>query len=152
MKKKYTLVAAVLILMILLLSLDGILKFTVDYQWFKSLGYLSVYFTKILAIIKFMIPMFILCFVVIGLYYRSLKKSYLKEINRVELDPITKKRESKIFILVNIICHHSPYETSKLSCNCCFCNIIFLAIFQNHLIIAPSQTLICPVCIIDYLR
>lgn len=103
MKKKYTLVAAVLILMILLLSLDGILKFIVDYQWFKSLGYLSVYFTKMLAIIKFMIPMFILCFVVIGLYYKSLKKSYLKEINNVELDPIIKKRESKIFILANIL-------------------------------------------------
>ena len=103
MKKKYTLMAAVILLMILLLSLDGILNFIVDYQWFKSLGYLSVYFTKMLAIIKFMIPMFIICFIVIGLYYRSLKKSYLKEINKVELDSDTKKRESKIFILTNTL-------------------------------------------------
>lgn len=103
MKKKYTLVAAVLLLMILLLSLDGILNFVVDYQWFNSLGYLSVYFTKMLAIIKFMIPMFILCFAVIGIYYRSLKKSYLKEINKAELNSTTKKRESKIFILVNVL-------------------------------------------------
>lgn len=103
MKKKYTIAVALLVLIILLLSLDGILNFVVNYQWFNSLGYLKVYFTKMLAMIKFIIPMFILCFVVIGLYYRTLKKNYLKGINESEINPVIKKREPKIFLLANIL-------------------------------------------------
>lgn len=102
MKKKHTLTAIILILLVIFLSLDKILNFVVNYQWFNSLGYVTVYFTKIVSILKFMIPMFIICFLAIYLYYKSIRKSYLNQVN-LDVDGKIKGKENKIFIIVNLI-------------------------------------------------
>lgn len=70
MKKKlvYIFAAIVIILAVVVMSSN----FIIDYQWFKELGYTSVYFTKILSILKLFIPIFLIVFLIIYLYSRSL--------------------------------------------------------------------------------
>ena len=63
--------------MLILLILVSSINILVDYQWFKELGYLSIYFKRVVATLKLMIPVFIITFSAITLYYISLKNLVL---------------------------------------------------------------------------
>ncbi len=75
----------------------------VDYQWFKELGYLSIYFTKVLAIAKLMIPTFLVTFLAIILYYKSLKPNIKKLRREIEVDKLKEKRNFRILIIVDLL-------------------------------------------------
>ncbi|MGK0469082.1 MAG: uncharacterized membrane protein (UPF0182 family), partial [Clostridium sp.] len=45
-KKKFVLYSVLIILFICLFSLGSIVQFVINIEWFKEVGYLSVYFTK----------------------------------------------------------------------------------------------------------
>lgn len=94
-------IAAILLAVIFLVA--GSSNILIDIKWFDNLGYTDVYFKKFYTVIGLMVPMFIVLFIVIWAYYRSIKKSigrlkFIREVN-VSKD----KLEKKIFIFSNIL-------------------------------------------------
>lgn len=98
MKKKFGCSTLILILFLIFMFLGTIVNFIVNIEWFSEVKYLSVYFTKIVAIIKLMIPIFLTVFIVIWIYYLSLKKS----IQKSNLITVSSK-SNKVFAVINAI-------------------------------------------------
>ena len=76
-KRKFGLATLVIIIIVAIAFLNSIVNFIVNIKWFKEVGYLSVYFTKLLAILKLMVPIFILVYLGIWIYYKSLREILL---------------------------------------------------------------------------
>jgi uncharacterized membrane protein (UPF0182 family) len=70
----------------------------VNIQWFREVGYLTVYFTKLIAILKLMVPIFVVCFIVVHFYLRSLTKSLISQ-----LEAKKKKYIKVVSILGNLM-------------------------------------------------
>ena len=102
MKKNMVLTTSIVFLLIIIVSLGKIVGFTVNVKWFQEVGYLPIYFTKIVAVLKLMVPIFLVSFISIWIYYRSLRKSILRFKKAVEVNLNSKKYENKIFIIANI--------------------------------------------------
>ena len=102
MKKKATSVIIVTLIVVIVLMFSGI-NIIIDYQWFNELGYLSVYFTKLLSILKLMIPIFLVIFLAITIYYRSLMPNIVKLKKIVEIDRNKEKKKFKKFLFINFI-------------------------------------------------
>ncbi|MCJ7687781.1 MAG: UPF0182 family protein [Clostridiaceae bacterium] len=103
MKKKFVIYSIIMFLILCLFSLGSIVQFVINIQWFKEVGYLSVYFTKILTMLKLMVPVFILTYLGIWLYYRSIKKSILHLKKVVEVNSMKESTQKKIFIACNLL-------------------------------------------------
>ncbi|MGH4121515.1 MAG: UPF0182 family protein [Clostridium sp.] len=103
MKKKITIAIIIGILIIIIAFLGNIVSLAINMQWFKEVGYLSVYFTKLTWILKIMAPVFIVCYIAIWTYYKSFKNSILRFKKVVEVNKNKEKLEHKISILINII-------------------------------------------------
>ncbi|MGL5244292.1 MAG: UPF0182 family protein [Sarcina sp.] len=73
--KKLQIALLVLITIVILLFLSA--GIFIDVQWFKEVGYLDVFFTKIIAVSKLLIPIFIIYFITLWLYLKSFKKSII---------------------------------------------------------------------------
>lgn len=102
MKKKATSVIIATLIVVIVLMFSGI-NIIIDYQWFNELGYLSVYFTKLLSILKLMIPIFLVIFLAITIYYRSLMPNIVKLKKIVEIDRNKEKKKFKKFLFINFI-------------------------------------------------
>ncbi|HAK42133.1 MAG TPA: hypothetical protein DCM59_04715 [Clostridium sp.] len=102
MKKKAIGIIVTAIIVILFLAVAGI-NIIVDYQWFSEVGYLSIYFTKLLSILKITIPTFLVIFIGITLYYKSLIPNIRKIKKIVEIDKIKEKKRFKIFLVINFV-------------------------------------------------
>lgn len=103
MKKRISVVLLIIILIMIVLFIGNIANFTINVEWFKEVGYLSVFFTKILAVLKLMLPIFAVCFFAIYIYYKSIRKSIIKYKQTSEIDYSKKKIESTVFIILDII-------------------------------------------------
>lgn len=103
MKKKKILTSLILGLLVIIALLSSSINIIVDYQWFKELGYLSVYFTKILAVLKLTVPVFLVAFLGITLYYKSLIPNIRKLGKVVEIDKVKEKKHFKIFLFINFV-------------------------------------------------
>lgn len=103
MKKQVGLATLVLSVLLIIIFLDKIADFIVNVQWFSEVGYLKIYFTKLIATLKLMIPIFIIFYFGIWLYYRSLRKNILKMRKVIEVDTTGKKLEKKIFLWANFL-------------------------------------------------
>lgn len=60
------------IIILFIAFFNKIINFIINIKWFKEVNYLAVYFTKMRAIIILMIPIFIIFFISIWMYYKSL--------------------------------------------------------------------------------
>ncbi|SHE75093.1 UPF0182 family protein [Clostridium fallax] len=96
MKKNIAIIIAILVSLIGLFFLSS--NVIINIQWFKEIGYLNVYFTKIIAILKLMIPIFLICFLIIYFYGKSIVKKVLGVIGDEK-----KKQIYKINIIVSLI-------------------------------------------------
>lgn len=101
MKKAIAIIIVLIVL--IMLFLGNIVNLAINIQWFKEVGYLSVYFTKITAILKLMIPVFIVCYLAIWTYYKTFKSSILRREKVVEANKNKEKIERRISILINVI-------------------------------------------------
>lgn len=101
MKKKATLITAIIAVVFIVLFFDSIVSFVINIQWFKDIGYLPAYFTKLKAMLKLMIPTFLVTYIAIWLYYRSIKKCISKW-NNVEQQG-RKNIERKLFRVINAV-------------------------------------------------
>lgn len=103
MKKKVVIYSIITILILSLLFLGGAVEFIINIQWFKEVGYLSVYLTKIFTVLKLMIPVFILSYLGIWLYYKSIRKSIIRLKRVVEVNTKHEAIQNKIFISCNLV-------------------------------------------------
>ncbi|MGH4117199.1 UPF0182 family protein [Clostridium sp.] len=77
--KKSKIIAIIIVIVIIIIALLGsIVNLAINIQWFKEVGYLSVYFTKLTSILKLMVPVFIVSYIGIWTYYRTLKSSIVR--------------------------------------------------------------------------
>lgn len=102
-KKNKTIALISGIIVIIIAFLGNIVNILINIQWFQELGYISVYLTKLSAILKLMVPLFIVSYVAIWTYYKTLKSSILRWKKVVEVNKKNEKLEHRISILVNII-------------------------------------------------
>ncbi len=103
MKKNKTIVFIIGLIVILIAFLGNIVNLAINIQWFKEVGYLSVYFTRLTATLKLMVPVFIVSYIAIWTYYKTLKSSIVRWKKVVEVNKNREKLEHKISILINII-------------------------------------------------
>lgn len=103
LKKGIVLTIAGISVLLAIIFLDVILNFIVNVQWFREVNYLSVYFTKLIAVIKLMLPIFIIFYLGFWLYYRSIRKSMLRIRKVIEVDTRRRKIERVIFTVANLI-------------------------------------------------
>ncbi|MBU3177910.1 UPF0182 family protein [Clostridium estertheticum] len=101
-KKKFILSSIIIIILVCLFSIGNIAQIIINIEWFNTMGYLSVYFTKILTVLKLMVPVFILSYVGILLYYKGIKKSIAHMKKVVEVNTKKDVIENKIFIASNL--------------------------------------------------
>lgn len=100
-KRKFGLSLLLAAIILAVLFFDRIINFIINIMWFKETGYIKVYFTRLLAIGKLMLPIFIILYAAIYFYYRTLKSS-IANMSEV-IDAIKNPLEKKIFTAVNIV-------------------------------------------------
>ncbi len=111
MKKKVTstekkagafqyIIALVILIVVGLFALVGVIT---DFLWFKELGYVSVFFTKIIAILKIGIPAFFVVLILSFLYLKVLKKNYYKKFEAKYQVEGSEKTLGKITALISVI-------------------------------------------------
>jgi uncharacterized membrane protein (UPF0182 family) len=103
LKKQIIVVTTVFLIILVLLFSDRIVNFIINIEWYREVGYLSIYFTKLLAILKLMIPIFIICYFIIYLYYKGIRKSFIIYKKVQEVNAKRSKIEKIIFIIINFI-------------------------------------------------
>lgn len=103
MKKRITLISVIIALVFILLFLDKIVSFVINIQWFNEVNYLSTYFTKLMAVAKLMIPLFLITFVVIWIYYRSIKNSIVKFKQKDSASGNKSKLGRKLFFTIDAV-------------------------------------------------
>jgi uncharacterized membrane protein (UPF0182 family) len=103
LKKGISIAIGILSLIFVVVFLDGIVNFIINIQWFYEVKYISVYFTKVTATIKLMIPIFVVFFIAICLYYISLKRSIIRYRKVSDVNLKNKKKERVIFSVINFI-------------------------------------------------
>lgn len=103
MRKKLFLTTAIFIILICISFFTRIINLIVNIEWYKEVGYISVYFTKLVAITKLMIPIFMISFIGIWLYYKSLRLSIIKYKKVVEVNSHKNKIEKRIVLISNVI-------------------------------------------------
>jgi uncharacterized membrane protein (UPF0182 family) len=105
MKKNKTIVFIIgaLVLVLIMAFLGNIVNLAINIQWFKEVDYLSVYFTKLTATLKLMVPVFIVTYIGIWTYYKTLKNSILRFKKVAEVNKTREKLEGRISVLINII-------------------------------------------------
>lgn len=74
-------IIALIILLVLFLSLIG---FITDFLWFKELGYVSVFFTKLFTQLKIGVPVFVIVTFLAYVYLKFLKRGYMKKVESDE--------------------------------------------------------------------
>lgn len=89
----------IVILFVCILFLNKIVDFIINVEWYKEVGYLTVYFTKLIAICKLMIPLFIIIYISIVLYWKSLRLSIIKYRRAFEVNNNKVKNEKGYLLL-----------------------------------------------------
>lgn len=107
-KKSLFLVGSLFIILAIIISSTNLI---INIEWFKEVGYLRIYFTKILAIVKFMGPLFFICFIIIFIFSKSMIKSLNNEFKNENLLRIKKTIffSNIIASLIISINHSSKY-------------------------------------------
>lgn len=102
MKKKRTAIKGIIIAIVVIIALFlALIGFITDFLWFKELGYVSVFLTKLLTQLKIGIPVFIVVTFLAYVYLKFLKKGYFKRIESTEITDT--KRLNRISWLMALV-------------------------------------------------
>ncbi|MBO0525755.1 UPF0182 family protein [Clostridium botulinum] len=101
MKNKKALFIPLMIIILFIAFFNKIINFIINIKWFKEVNYLTIYFTKMRAIIILMIPIFIIFFISIWMYYKSLVINRDKSI--IDIESNKKDYGKKLFFNFNFI-------------------------------------------------
>lgn len=83
-RKKKVLLTILGVIIVLLLLAGVLITFFTDFLWFKELGYVSVFLTKLLSQLKLGIPCFIILTVLLRLYLKAVNSDYNKKVDIVK--------------------------------------------------------------------
>lgn len=97
--KKYILL---IIVFLLVGGFVSLIEFIANYLWFKELGYVSVFFTKLVSEVKIGLPAFFIITVLAFFYLMHLKSSYKKKIS-VSVHTGTNGRLNLIALLLSAL-------------------------------------------------
>lgn len=103
MKKRIVGIITFIVILLFIVFFDRIINFTVNIKWFMEVGYLSVYLKRITATLELMIPLFIISYLGILIYYRSIRGSIIKWANISAIDPRSNKIEKIVFRICNLV-------------------------------------------------
>lgn len=103
MKKKITISIIIGIIIFAMFFISSIVNFIINVKWYNEVGYLSVYFTKLLAILKLTVPLFLISFLGIWFYYNSIRLSIIRYKKVVEINAVKKKTERKIIFILDAV-------------------------------------------------
>lgn len=103
-KRLSFIILAIVLVVVLFVSLIG---FIADFLWFKEMGYLSVFFKKLVTQLTVGVPTFIVVTGLVYLYLSKLKKGYFSKIASSEGDRHEKaeKDDDRAFRRFRHICH-----------------------------------------------
>lgn len=93
----------VIIFAVIIVAATFSINFLVDIQWFKEVNYLSVYFTKLVSVLKLLVPVFIVIFITIAIYYRSIVPRIRKYGNDTVTSKDSIKRGNRAFYVIDFI-------------------------------------------------
>ena len=99
-KKKWGLKGILLLAVIILGLIVLLIGFITDLLWFNELGYLSVFFKKLVTQLEIGIPLFIALSVITFLFLKLLKRGYYKKVESTE--EVNEKRLGQITFLISI--------------------------------------------------
>lgn len=100
-KRSFLTVGLIIILILVISSFGGIIKFITDYLWFKEVGYTQTFFTKIKAQVTIGIPIFIILSILLYVFIRKLKKKYDSE---TEIVDATNNKKTGLWIkLISVL-------------------------------------------------
>jgi uncharacterized membrane protein (UPF0182 family) len=91
------------LIIISFIFIKNIIDLIINIKWFKEVGYLSVYFTQLTATLKLSIPLFIICFIAVWIYYKGIRKSIVKYKKVIEIDLNRNKVEQRIIIISDLL-------------------------------------------------
>lgn len=105
--KKIVIFTIVLVALLILLFISS--QFIVNIQWFNEVKYIQVFFTKMIAIGKLFIPIFIIFFLTLWFYLNSLSK------NLMPIVDINKKNKVKkvVFLSTTFVATILAYATAS---------------------------------------
>lgn len=92
-KRLSFIILAIVLVVVLFVSLIG---FIADFLWFKEMGYLSVFFKKLVTQLTVGVPTFIVVTGLVYLYLSKLKKGYFSKIASSEETDMKKLRKTTI--------------------------------------------------------
>ena len=72
-------IAGIVILAAILLIVAGV-EYITDFLWFRELGYISVFFKKLLTQLKIGVPTFIVITFTAYIYFKLIRKNYYEHI------------------------------------------------------------------------
>ncbi len=79
-KRKLGVKGALIVILLILLLFVMFIGFITDFMWFKELGYVSVFFTKLFTQLKIGVPVFIIVTFLAYIYLKFLKRGYFKKV------------------------------------------------------------------------
>lgn len=85
LKVKSVLKVSIIIIVLAIALLFLSTNFIIDLQWFKEVNYLNIYLVKLKAIAILSIPIFIVSFLILYMYFKSLRKNVLAIIGNEHL-------------------------------------------------------------------
>ena len=88
-------IAVVVVLLALFLSL---ITYITDFMWFREMGYVAVFFKKLVTQLTVGIPTFIVVTGLLVLYLNHLKKSYFRKIDSSEIPDVKKLRRTTVLL------------------------------------------------------
>ncbi|ADL49801.1 UPF0182 family protein [Clostridium cellulovorans] len=98
--KKF-IVPIVVVFFLLVGFFNSIVNLIVNIQWYEEVKYLAIYFTKLKSLAIVTIPLFFVFFILIFLYYKSIRKSFNK--SRSAVDTGSNKRNKLVFLVDAVI-------------------------------------------------
>lgn len=103
MKKKIALITSILVIIFIIAFANNIVSFIINVEWYKEVGYLSIYFIELVAVIRLMVPIFLVCYLVIWFYYKNIRKSIVRFKKIMEVNLKKDKIERRVFAIFDLI-------------------------------------------------
>ncbi|KGN00872.1 membrane protein [Clostridium novyi A str. 4570] len=103
MRKNKVLIGLLLIISLTVIFLRKIVNVIINIKWFREVGYLSVYLKRFTSITSLFILVFLICFVFIKTYCRSIKKNLSKNEAFIDVDVQSKSKGKKIINALTLI-------------------------------------------------
>lgn len=103
MKKNKMAIICIICLALVVVFLKKIVNIIINIKWFKEIGYLSIYFTRIITVVSLMVLIFTICFFSIKFYFKSIKNNISKNKKFIDVDLGNEKIQNRIINIVNIL-------------------------------------------------